>query len=294
MTLAHTTLSANGLEFGALTAGRGDDVVLCIHGFPDCYRSFRHQLPALGAAGYHAVAPMIRGYEPWSRPDDGAHYLHRLAEDVIGWIDALGVDRAHVVGHDWGAVMAYAAAALAPDRFSSLTALAIPPLHGMPEVLWRRPWGLLPLWYMALFQARGLAERLVRRNELALIDRLWRRWSPGFTLPEPERQAIHRVLGQPAALTAALTYYRQLFALTDPESRAAAALLRRPVEVPTLVLSGDRDGCMSPSLYEAAVSRARFPGGVQHQRVPDAGHFLHQERPEAVNALLLDWLSPPG
>ena len=119
------TLKANGLEFHAFERGSGP-IVLCLHGFPDHARSYRHQLGPIADAGYRAIAPTLRGYEPRSQPKDGAYQMSCLAEDVVGWIDDLGEDKVHLVGHDWGAVVGYAAAALAPERFHSLTTIAIP------------------------------------------------------------------------------------------------------------------------------------------------------------------------
>src|SRR3954453_9658907 len=100
------TLHHGALSFSALEQGSGP-LVLCLHGFPDHARTFRAQLPAFAEAGLHAVAPMMRGYEPASQPADGDYHVLRIAEDVIAWLDELGADRAHVVGHDWGAFVAY-------------------------------------------------------------------------------------------------------------------------------------------------------------------------------------------
>jgi len=289
MELARTTLTAAGLQFGALTAGHGDELVLCIHGFPDTSRSFRAQLPALATAGYHVVAPMLRGYEAISRPVDRRYDIGTLADDVAGWLDSLGAREAHVVGHDWGAVIAYAAAARHPERVRSLVALAIPPLQRIPEVFARRPLALAQLRYMLGFQLPG-AVRRAAKDELRALDRLWARWSPGWTLPEEEREAVHEVLRRPGALDAALRYYRDLFGLWRPRSRRSFALLRREIRVPTLVLYGDRDGCFAPEVYPPAAARGRFPAGLELSCVAGAGHFLHQERPDEVNDALLGWL----
>jgi len=288
--LGRTTLATGGLEFSALTAGAGDEVVVCVHGFPDTPRTFRELLPALGGAGFRGVAPTLRGYEPWSQPAVPDYDVSSLAGDVIGWIDALGARRAHLVGHDWGAVLGYAAAALAPDRVASLTALAIPPLGRLPEALLGDPRHLRPLWYMALFQLRGVAEQLVARRDLAFIDALWRRWSPGWELPEAERRLLHEALARPGVLEAALGYYRALFSLWRPAARRTLALLRQEIVVPTLVLYGDQDGCMPPGLFPAAAARAPFSAGLDVEAIDGAGHFLHLERPDRVNARILAWL----
>lgn len=290
MALARTTLTAGGLQFGALCAGRGDDVVLCLHGFPDTLRSFRHQLPALAAAGYHAVAPSLRGYEATSRPLDRDYHLCTLAEDVVGWLDSLGAARAHLVGHDWGAVIAYATAARFPERVRSLVALAVPPLQRLPEVLATRPAALLQLRYMLGFLLPGATSR-VAKDDLAAIDALWGAWSPGWSLPEDERDAVHRTLGRPGALDAALQYYRAMFSIRTSKARRSIALLRRGIRAPALVLYGERDGCLAPSLYPPASDRAAFPAGLELRKVARAGHFLHQERPELVNEALVSWLA---
>ncbi|TNF33933.1 MAG: alpha/beta fold hydrolase, partial [Deltaproteobacteria bacterium] len=129
-------------------------------------------------------------------------------------------------------------------------------------------------------------------DELAALDALWRRWSPGWTPPAAEQAAVREALRRPGVLDAALGYYRALFSLWRRDSRRAIALLRTEIRVPTLVLYGDRDGCMDPELFPMAAARARVGGGaVELRRVPDAGHFLHQERPEEVNAALVGWLA---
>src|SRR6185295_2273665 len=122
-------VTANGIQFATLEAGDGP-LVLCLHGFPDHPRSFRHQLPALAAAGYRAIAPTMRGYAPSAIPADGLYQTAVLGEDVVAWMDALGCDDAIVFGHDWGAIAAYAAALAAPDRVRKLVVDAMP--YGLP------------------------------------------------------------------------------------------------------------------------------------------------------------------
>ena len=121
-------LEANGLTFSALAAGDGREhrgLVLLLHGFPDTPHSFRHQLRALADAGYRAVAPVMRGYEPGSQSADRDYSLTALATDVNGWLDQLGTDAAHLVGHDWGAAVAFVAGAQHPERFRTITAMAV-------------------------------------------------------------------------------------------------------------------------------------------------------------------------
>jgi pimeloyl-ACP methyl ester carboxylesterase len=193
--------------------------VLCLHGFPDHNRSFRAQIPALTQAGYRVVAPMLRGYEPSSQPVDDDYHVIRMVEDVLGWIEYLGVLRVHLVGHDWGAVIGYQVAALAPERLLSLTTIAVPHLRRLLGRGWCGAEAAANSWYTLFFQARGVAELALRPGDFALIERLWRDWSPGWSAPRRRcgcssgRCASRGWSGRRCA------YYRAAF---DPISRAAA------------------------------------------------------------------------
>ncbi len=288
------TLHANGLEFSALVAGSGP-TVLCLHGFPDHKGSFRHQLPALARGGFRAVAPALRGYEPSAQPENGDYAIVRMAEDVVGWIDDLRQDTVHLVGHDWGAVIGYAVAALAPDRLVSLTTLAVPhPGRMQSEGLRQLPSQLRNSWYMFFFQLRGLADAVVEARDWAFIEKLWRDWSPGWELPQDELRAVKDTLAQPGVKKAALGYYRAAFSLWSESAKRTRELLDTPIRVPTLALTGALDGCMDTRMYDIAMSEEDFPAGLRVERIEKAGHFLHQERPDEVNRLLLDWLGRDG
>jgi len=284
------TLHASGLSFSALAAGRGP-LVLCLHGFPDCMRSYRHQLPAFAAAGYRAIAPMMRGYEPSSQPANGDYHIVRMAEDVIGWLDELGAERVHLIGHDWGAVVSYVAAAMAPERFHSLTTIAIPHPGGMErgQAIRHVPKQLANSWYMAFFQLRGISDAFVSARNWAFIDKLWRDWSPGWKWPTEELEAVKQTLGQPGVKSAALGYYRA-FIDRGEGAKQTRRLFRTPIRVPTLALTGALDGCMDSRLYEHSMSNHEFHAGFRVERFDGAGHFLHQEQPERANKLLIDWV----
>ena len=192
---AALTLTVGALTFSAVSEGRGP-LVLLIHGFPDGPETFRHQLPALAAAGFRAVAVTLRGYEDSSRPADGDYSLPRLAEDVLGWIDALGETRAHLVGHDWGANLAFAAAKARPDRVVSLTLIAVPhPARLGAEIAADRA-QMQRSSYILFFQLRGLAEAWVSASHAAFVGRMWRKWSPGWRFDAdaigPVRQRFSR------------------------------------------------------------------------------------------------------
>jgi pimeloyl-ACP methyl ester carboxylesterase len=285
------TLTHGDLRFTAIEQGEGP-LVLCLHGFPDCYHSFRHQLPFLAEHGYRAVSVSLRGYEPSSQPADGDYSLESIAHDVISFIDQLGEDKAHLIGHDWGAAITYTAGAIAPDRFQSLTTMAVPHSGRFVNEAFFKPKQALLSWYMLFFQLRGIADFTVERNDFAFIRWLWRVWSPGW---QPEASALAEVidtLRQRGVQQGALAYYREALSPKQlpltPARRAANAY---QVPVPTLALTGRYDGCIDCDIFQALCREEDFPNGLETRVVENAGHFLHQEQPDIVNTLLMDWLN---
>jgi pimeloyl-ACP methyl ester carboxylesterase len=280
---------ANGLRFATLEAGDGP-LVLCLHGFPDHAHSFRHQLPALAAAGFRAVAPFMRGYAPTEIPADGRYQTAVLAQDAVELIAALGYPSACVFGHDWGAIAAAGAAILAPEKVTKLVTAAVP--YG-PAVLnafltsydqQRRS------WYMFFFQS-PFSDAAVAHDDFRFIERLWQDWSPGWQYPTAVMQAVKETFRTPGVLQAALGYYRATLnpanqdpALADVQTRISMS----PIGVPSLILFGARDNCMGVELLEGM--EAFFPQGLRKLIVPDAGHFVHQEKPEEVNRALVEFL----
>ena len=285
------TLTHGDLRFTAIEQGEGP-LVLCLHGFPDCYNSFRHQLPFLAEHGYRAVSVSLRGYEPSSQPADGDYSLESIANDVISFIDQLGEEKAHLIGHDWGAAITYTAGAIAPDRFQSLTTMAVPHSGRFVNEAFFKPKQALLSWYMLFFQLRGIADFTVKRNDFAFIRWLWRVWSPGW---QPEASALAEVidtLRQPGVQQGALAYYREALSPKQlpltPARRAANAY---QVPLPTLALTGRDDGCINCDIFQTLCREEDFPDGLETRVVENAGHFLHQEQPDIVNTLLMDWLN---
>ena len=285
-------VQANGLQFATLEAGDGP-LVLCLHGFPDHARSFRQQLPALAAAGYRAVAPFMRGYAPTPVPVDGRYQSAVLALDAVELIAALGYAEAAVFGHDWGAVAAYGAAIRAPGRVTKLVTAAVPHGPAMFTAFVTNPAQQRRSWYMFFFQ-HPLAEVAVAYNDFEFLERLWQDWSPGWDYPADEMEALKATFRAPGVLQAALGYYRATLNPAQQDPALAGfqeQLASAPVTVPTLMLHGARDGCIGVELFEGM--EALFPAGLRRVVLPDAGHFLHQERPAEVNELLLGFLGRP-
>jgi pimeloyl-ACP methyl ester carboxylesterase len=273
------TVRANGLQFGVLEAGSGP-LALCLHGFPDAAYTWRHLLPVLARAGFHAVAPFMRGYAPTAVPADGAYHLGALVADAVALHEVLGGDaNAVLIGHDWGAEAAYGAAAFAPDRWRRLVTLAVPPA-ALDEVLFSDYEQLKRSFYLFMFRdPAGFAETVVARDDLAFLDELWRDWSPGFQ-PGEHLARVKDCLRQPANLAAALGYYR-----TAADQEAAG----RQAPQPTLYLHGTRDGCIGVDLVRGA-ERLLAPSSRMIV-IDEAGHFLHLEQPGQVNDHILGWVT---
>ena len=283
----HLTFERGVLNFSAQAMGDGP-IVLCLHGFPDNAGSFRHQLPVLAEAGYRAISLTLRGYELRSIPADGDYTIETIANDILAVIDSLDTGPVHLIGHDWGAAVAYVAAAAAPKRFQSLTVMAVPHAGRFAREGLRIPKQLRLSWYMGFFNIPWLSDWVVSRKGYAFIRRLWADWSPGWQ-PEPGvLDDVIRTLSQPGVRSAALGYYRA--ALSIKALLVSAKEAHYLVPVPTLALSGERDGCIASDVFEQLMVARDFPKGLTFSRIAEAGHFLHQEQPGQVNRKIVDWL----
>jgi len=282
-------LTVNGNEFSYLEAGPAQGpLALCLHGFPDTAHTWRHLMPALADAGYHAVAPWMRGYAPTAIPEDGVYQVGALAVDACALHEALGGDGdAVLVGHDWGAFAGYGAAALHPDRWRRLVTMAVPPLAASASSFFTYA-QMKRSFYVFLFQT-PLAEMAVSADGHEFLDRLWADWSPGYDAAWDVAQ-VKESIGDPANLEAAIGYYRAVFDPTrhDPAyDQAQAASASRPPQ-PTMYLHGENDGALG--LDAIGDVRAALSEGSEHVVVEDAGHFLHLERPDVVGAHIMGFL----
>lgn len=269
------TLEAGGVEFAYFEEGEGPLVVL-LHGFPDTAQTWDDVRPALAAAGYRAVSPFMRGYAPSGIPADGRYDAEALGRDVIAIIEALGEEQAIVVGHDWGASAAYAAASIAPERVSKLVTVAIP--H--PASIALDP-SLLANAEHFTYLAQPDAEALMRDDDFAHVDTLYARWSPTWEVPADETEAVKNSFTAPGSLDAALGYYR---ALADPPPE----FFMQPIMVPTLTFAGVDDGVTPPEAFDTV--GFMFAAGYTVERVA-GGHFLHRESPAEFEAALLAFLA---
>lgn len=282
------TLTNGALRFSAQAQGDGP-VVLCLHGFPDTLRTFDALLDALSEASFRGVAPAMRGYEPQSQPADGDYHAVRMAEDVVGWIDQLGGGPVHLVGHDWGATIAFAVAALVPERVRSLTVLAVPHPVRFAENYAGSAAQQARSQYIIDFQSPAADAAIVEDN-CAWLERLCRTWSPDWAEPDAALEAMRETFLLPGVANATLSWYRQAFDVTSDAGRATQALLLQAVRVPTLGMVGETDGCIAAEIFAASMQPADFPAGLEVDHVPGAGHFLHLEQPGPVARRVIAWL----
>ena len=283
-------VNANGLDFACLERG-GGPLALVLHGFPDAPTSLIPLLDALADAGYRAVAPWMRGYEPTGIPVDGDYSNSALVADAEGLHDALGADEnAVIIGHDWGATVSYAAAAADPRRWSKTVVMSVPPPPYFMQVLQDFD-QLKRSFYMWLFQL-GIAEKMLTTHDGVFIEQLWREWSPGYD-PTHALVEVRRSLTKPENLSAALGYYRAAFAPFQLGARRAAI---PPVPPPTcrqpgLYLHGKDDGCIAvdQSMLDKIVTS--FGPGSSAEHVEHAGHFLVNEQPVTVPERIVQFLT---
>ncbi|MET0387153.1 MAG: alpha/beta hydrolase [Polyangiales bacterium] len=310
--LTHRTLEVNGIRMHVAEQGDGP-LVLLAHGFPELWYSWRHQLPALAAAGYRVVAPDMRGYGDTDAPADIADYsiLH-LVGDLVALVAALGEKQAYIVGHDWGASVAWQAALLRPDVFPAIAALSVPARRRGPKA----PLSMLraagfPNFYWIYFQTPGVAEAELERDPALTFRSLMQapRAGAGSPLNVPEGQGWLAAMPEPSGLPpgyaqadldvlvstfrrtgfrGGLNWYRNLdrnWALTAPFEGVQ-------VHQPSLFLAGTLDGVIRGPMGEAALrDLAQVAPGLRRKVLIDgAGHWVNEERPEEVNAELIRFL----
>ena len=268
-------IRGDGVELTVVDEGSGPPVLL-LHGFPDSSHLWRHQIRALVDAGYRAIAPDLRGFGDSDRPQDVDSYgVARSVADMLAVLDALEVERAHVVAHDWGAAVGWGLAGFAAERVDRLAVLSV----GHPNAL-RRPSieQRERSWYPLLFQFEGTAEELLMHDDW----RLFREWTRG----DGDNERAIADLSRPGALTAALNWYRASWR-PDAELRE-----NRPfpsVAADTLGLWSDRDHYL---VEEGMTDSEEYVVGEwRYERIEGASHWMQVDVPDRVNELLLDWFS---
>lgn len=266
-------IETNGVRLNVEVGGAGP-AVLFVHGFPDSHRLWRHQIPAVQAAGFTTIAPDLRGFGESDRPvGPGSYEIAQSVFDLHGVLEHLGVDKVHVVGHDWGAVVSWAFAAMLPDRVESLVAMSV----GHPGARVMTMPARERAWYMLLFCFEE-AEQLLTRDDWALFS--------AFTRGDGDIEQWRADLARPGALTAALGWYRDN---VHPRKQLEPAPVLPPVQARTLGIWSAGDHYL---LEDGMVTSASMVAGPwRYERVDDASHWLQLDQPEVVTRLVLEHLS---
>jgi pimeloyl-ACP methyl ester carboxylesterase len=260
-----TIIEVNGVSLYVEDHGSGTPVLL-IHGWPDSAYLWRHQIPFLTAHGFRAIAPDMRGFGRSSRPPAvGDYALANAVGDMAGLLDALGVESAHVVGHDWGAAVAWLTAMFQPDRVKKLVTLSV---------------GHLRAWYQLFFQFEGIAEATLTYNDWA--------WLRRFSRGDGDQERYMQDLSRPGALTASLNWYRANLAPRMPGPAPDFPAVRSP----TLGIWSTNDHYLDGERMEKSGAYVEAPW--RYEVIEGASHWIPLDAPDRLNALLLDWLHEPG
>jgi pimeloyl-ACP methyl ester carboxylesterase len=268
-------VEVSGIALHVEDHGNGAPVLL-LHGWPDSAYVWRNQIPFLTGQGFRAIAPDMRGFGRSSRPVEVSDYaLTKSVSDVTGLLDALGLESAHLVGHDWGAAVAWSMAMSHPERVQRLVVVSV----GHPSA----PWSLRQnemAWYQLFFQFEGIAEATISFDDWA--------WLRRFLRGAGDQERYEQDLLRPGALTASLNWYRANLAPKMP----GPAPVFPPVTVPTLGIWSTNDHYLDGERMEKSGAYVKAPW--RYEVLEGASHWIPLDAPDRLNALLFDWLRPVG
>lgn len=278
---------ANGLEFAVAVSEsreRGGQLALCLHGFPECWRSWIYQFPVLSELGYRVWAPDMRGYGETSRPGRTADYaIVKLIDDVAGLIDAAGADSVTLIGHDWGAVIAWYFAMRRPEDLERLVIMNVPHPAAVSDGFSLRQ--LARSYYILFFQLPWLPEWLLcRLRPGAVVDGLRRGMANPHHLDDQTAQLVAANFSDRAGVKAMLDYYR---ALVRGGGRRQSKLGFPVIATPTLMIWGVNDAALT---VETTYTTGDYVRDLTLRYLPEASHFVQQDAPVLVNRLLAAWL----
>lgn len=283
VSLEHTIIATNGIRLHVVEAGPPDGApVILLHGFPEFWYGWRHQIPALVEGGFRVFAPDQRGYNLSDKPDSiSAYNLDELARDVIGLIDSTGHPKVHLIGHDWGAAVAWWTAMHYPDRLNKLAILNVPHMSVMFKALRTNPAQMLRSWYIAFFQIPRLPEFMILSGDaMAGISALLRTSNPGSFTDHDIPHYIH-AWKQPGAMTAMLNWYRAIVRYPPPPAADSR------IHVPTRIIWGKNDVALTAQM---AAQSLEYCNDGQLTMLENATHWVQHDQPERVNHLLLEFL----
>ncbi len=277
----HEFLETNGVELHCVTQGEGA-LMLLLHGFPEFWLSWRHQIPAFASA-YKVVAPDLRGYNLSEKPTSRkAYQLSVLVEDIKGLIHGLGYERCILVGHDWGGLIAWGLAERYPELLERLIILNMPHPARFSEGLKTIP-QLLKSWYIFLFQFPVLPEWLLSQKNFEPVIQMFLKTSVNpNAYPAADLDAYRQALAQPGAIRAMLNYYRNLF---QPSTQQ---LTWGTITVPTLLIWGENDVALGKEL---TFGMEPYVSNLTLRYLPNCSHWVQREQPNLVNQYIREWIA---
>jgi len=284
------SIESNGVALAVDDRGDGDPVVL-LHGFPEIAYSWRHQVPALFDAGYRVISYDQRGYGKSGKPENvEAYSLENLVGDLIGLLDRLGLDKATVVGHDWGSIVAWTAAVTQPDRIDRVVSLNVPyrgACVGFPTIDFLRSQLSERFGYVLMFQEEGVAEAGFSANpERWLMSFYGAAFGESYSMTDADF-SMYAEAFKSGGITGPVNWYRNI----DRNAQTYASKINAPITQPTLMIAADNDPVLPLSLVDGM---DRWIDDLETVVVEDCGHWTQQEQPDVVNTALIDWLDRTG
>ncbi|CAH2355020.1 hypothetical protein CLIB1423_20S02234 [[Candida] railenensis] len=292
-----TTLSS--LSDGDILKREYTSVIFLLHGFPDDNTSYNGVWPTLAKDFPQSLilSPMMRGYEQSSQGKDSEYSISDLSKDIYAWINQVvppekrSTIPVHLVGHDWGAIAVFRASADYPDLIASASTLAIPYLANIPpyELIWKVPEQLYNSSYMVTMQLSILYKSALTNvaGSNSYLDNLWRYWSPTWNFSPKDIADLKNTITQPGVADSITGYYRCVF---NPFNLRQLKWRVDFNKVPTLILGGEKDGCMSKKLYNIEMEKFKNTANVKVQLLSNLGHFLQREDPQKVGEVISDWI----
>lgn len=280
--LQHEYIISNGVRLHYVTQGSGE-LILLLHGFPECWYSWRHQIPEL-ARHYKVVALDLRGYNDSEKPQGkDAYTIPELIKDIKGVIEGLGYENCILVGHDWGGILAWSFAYAYPEMLQKLIVLNVPHPAKFPEALGNNPQQMLRSWYILLFQLPLLPEFFLEIDDNDLIATTFIETATNQAAFTPHDLRVYKeAAAKPGALTAMLNYYRHNFqGIFNPSELGV-------LEVPTMMIWGENDTALGKELTYGTEEYVR---NFTIHYIPNCGHWVQQEKPELVNQYMGEYLN---
>jgi pimeloyl-ACP methyl ester carboxylesterase len=282
--IQYQIVHANGIDFNVATAGTGERLALCLHGFPESSFSWRYQMPLLARLGYLVWAPDLRGYGRSSRPKGvQAYALEELQEDIASLIEASGAKQVVLIGHDWGALIAWYYAMFGLPTISKLIIMNVP--HPALAQRGLRTWRqLVKSWYIFFFQLPKIPEWALAFNGCEAIGRAFRDMAVDKSrFPDEVLRVYQDAAAQPGALTAMVNYYRAWL----PSLRRNRLRGTPRIDTPTLMIWGEADTALGKEL---TYGTDQYVSNLTLRYLPQVSHWVQQEAPETVNAMIEAWL----